>query len=361
MQKEHFHGGNVYKAAKELNMPHDRILDFSANINPLGFAPIAEEIIIDHIKDIVHYPDVEQGELKEAAADYYGISPDNLMPGNGSVELINIVLEALRPSKAVIPSPAFSEYALSCKSRGIEAVFINLRANDFRYDVKLFDKTKDRITPNSLLILCNPNNPTGKLIPKEDLTVMLKGLQNKKSYLMLDEAFMDFVDTDESMVSFIEKYDNLIILKSVTKFFALPGLRLGFVLANRKLIKKLYTLKDPWNINTFAGFVGAGVMRDRQYIANTRQYISQEKRRLWENIKAIPGLASLYPEANFIFVKITKDIKVAALSERLRKKGILIRDCSNYTFLDDSFFRVAVKSTQDNNSLISALRETLDE
>lgn len=359
-RKNHLHGGNVYKAAKELNIPYDRILDFSANINPLGFPPIVEDIIINRIKDIVHYPDVEQRGLKEAAADYYGTDSENLMPGNGSVELINIILEALRPNKTIIPSPTFSEYALSCKSRDIETVFINLRMNDFTFDVELFNNMKDGITKNSLFVICNPNNPTGKLIPKGDLAAILKELQNKKSYLMLDEAFIDFVDVDESMVRFIKEYDNLIILKSVTKFFALPGLRLGFVLACPELIKMFHTLKDPWNINTFAGFVGTEVMGDKQYIDKTHKYISQEKIRLWENLKGIPGLEPLYPEANFVFVKIAGEVKVATLAENLKKKGILIRDCSNYRFLDESFFRVAVKSREDNDILISALKEVMN-
>lgn len=360
MEKKPIHGGNVYKAAKELNIPYDRILDFSANINPLGYPPIVQEIIINRIQDIVHYPDVEQSELKEAAANYYGTNPENLMPGNGSVELINIVLEALRPSKTIIPSPTFSEYTLSCESRGIETVFINLRMNDFRFDIELFDNIKDGITQHSLFIICNPNNPTGKLIQKQDLAIILKELQNKDSYLMLDEAFMDFVDVNQSMVRFIKEYDNLIILKSVTKFFALPGLRLGFVLACPELIKRFHTLKDPWNINTFAGFVGTEVIKDKQYIDETRQYISQEKRRLWENLKSIPGIEPFYPEANFIFIKIAGEVKVSTLVESLMKKGILIRDCSNYRFLDESFFRVAVKSGQDNDILISALKEVMD-
>lgn len=360
MQQNFIHGGNVYKAAKELNMSHEDILDFSANINPLGFPASVKKIILNHIKDIVNYPDVEQEQLKKTAAKYYGTNTDNLMPGNGSVELIHIVLEALRPSKTIIPSPTFSEYALSCQNRNIDTVYINLRTNGFKFDLQIINNLIDTITPNSMLILCNPNNPTGILIKRHDLSVLLEILQNKNSYLLIDEAFMDFVDVNESMVEFIEHYNNLIILKSVTKFFALPGLRLGFVLACPELIKKFHTLKDPWNINTFAGFVGAKVLKDQQYIDKTRIYISQEKLRFWENLKSIPVLEPLFPEANFVFVKMTTDIKVSTLAQSLKKKGILIRDCSNYLFLDSSFFRVAVKRKEDNDVLISALKEVLN-
>ncbi|NLZ52014.1 MAG: threonine-phosphate decarboxylase [Thermoanaerobacteraceae bacterium] len=360
MQLDSIHGGNVYKAAEELNISHDDILDFSANINPLGFPAAVKKIILNHIKDIVHYPNVEQVKLKKAAAKYYGTRPENLMPGNGSVELIHIILEALRPSKAIIPSPTFSEYAISCQNRNIETVFVNLRTNNFRFDLQMIKNLKDAITPSSMLILCNPNNPTGRLIKQQGLSALLEMLSSKKSYLLVDEAFMDFVDVSESMVGVIEQYNNLIILKSVTKFFALPGLRLGFVLACPELIKKFYTLKDPWNINTFAGIIGAEVMGDLQYIDKTRKYIAQEKLRFWRNLKSIPAIEPLYPEANFIFIKMTADIKIPALAESLKQKRILIRDCSNYMFLDDSFFRVAVKSREDNDIFISALKEVLN-
>ena len=142
MRKSNLHGGNVYKASRELSMPYDCILDFSANINPLGFPEVVEDIIIKHIKDIVHYPDVEQWELKQSAAKYYNTSPQNIMPGNGSVELINIILETLRPSKVIIPSPTFSEYSLSCQSRGILTMFPNLRVNGFKFDRNYSVKSK---------------------------------------------------------------------------------------------------------------------------------------------------------------------------------------------------------------------------
>ncbi|MCG1012011.1 threonine-phosphate decarboxylase [Tepidanaerobacter sp. GT38] len=361
MKPNLIHGGNVYKAAQELNISHDDILDFSANINPLGFPEAVKSIILNHIKDIVHYPDVEQIELKKAAAEYYGTSPESIMPGNGSVELIHIVLEALRPSRAIIPSPTFAEYAISCQSRNIDTLFINLRPNNFKFDFQMVNNLTDEIIPNSIIILCNPNNPTGLLTKQQDISVLLDILSDKKAYLLVDEAFMDFVDVDESMATFIEKYDNLMVLKSVTKFFALPGLRLGFVLACPELIKRFYTLKDPWNINTFAGLVGAKVLQDKHYIDKTRKYIREEKLRFWENLKNVPAIQPLYPEANFIFIKITAaDIKVPLLAESLKKNRILIRDCSNYMFLDDSFFRVAVKRREDNDIFVSALKEVLE-
>lgn len=357
MQKEPIHGGNIYKAAKELKVSPAEILDFSANINPLGFPPAVRKVILEHVKDIVYYPDTEQNELREAAASYYGTKPSWITAGNGSVELINIIFEAVEPEEVIIPSPTFLEYARICKNRRLKTLLLDLALNNFRLDAKLFDEIKDTIHPNSIFIICNPNNPTGMLTKRNDLIKILKELKDKNSYMMLDEAFMDFVETNESMVDLIEQYDNLIILKSATKFFAIPGLRLGFVLADTELTKKFYDLKDPWNINTFAEFVGIEIFKDEKYIQDTRSYILKEKKRLWENISKIPQLEPIFPAANFIFVKTLDKIKVPALTENLKQKKILIRNCSNYDFLNDAFFRVAVKKSEENEILISALNE----
>lgn len=359
MQKERIHGGNVYKTAKELNVSPDEILDFSANINPLGFPHSVEKIILEHIKDIAYYPDIDQSELKEAAAFYYGTAVSNIMPGNGSVELINIVFEVVEPKEVIIPSPTFLEYARICKNRRLKIRLLDLTANNFILDIELFNRIKNTINPNSLFIACNPNNPTGIIAKKSDLIVILEELKTRNSYLMMDEAFMDFVEENESMVDFIEQYDNLIVLKSATKFFAIPGLRLGFVIANPELMKTFYDLKDPWNINTFAGFVGKEIFKDEKYIQDTRSYISREKKRLWENISKIPNLEPMFPEANFIFVKTIGKVKVTVLAEKLKQKKILIRNCSNYDFLNDNFFRIAVKKSEENDILISTLNEIL--
>lgn len=359
MQKERIHGGNVYKAAKELNVSPNEILDFSANINPLGFPHAVEKIILEHIKDIAYYPDTEQNELREAAASYYGTKPSCIMPGNGSVELINIVFEAVEPKEVIIPSPTFLEYTRICKNHRLKTRLLDLTANNFILDTELFNRIKNTISPNSLFIVCNPSNPTGIITKKSDLIVILEELKTRNSYLMIDEAFMDFVEENESMVDFIEQYDNLIILKSVTKFFAIPGLRLGFVLTNPELMKTFYNLKDPWNINTFAGFVGTEIFKDEKYIQDTRSYISREKKRLWKNIRKMPNLEPVFPEANFIFVKTIGEIKVTALAEKLKQKKILIRNCSNYDFLNENFFRIAVKKSEENDILISALNEIL--
>ncbi|MCR4432023.1 MAG: threonine-phosphate decarboxylase CobD [Tepidanaerobacteraceae bacterium] len=349
------HGGNVYKAGKELNMPHDKLVDFSANINPLGFPDVVRKIIISRIDDIIHYPDPDQAELKKNAAEYYGVNPENILPGNGSVELINIIMEALKPSKVLIFSPTFSEYARSCRSRGIKVELVDMTKNDCGWDIELVRKMENVICKNSMIIICNPNNPTGKLASKEEITCLLEILQYRKSFLLLDEAFMDFVINSQTLIKDVEKHKNLIILRSLTKVFALPGLRIGFAAGNRELIQKLEELKDPWNINTFAGLAGCEVLKEKSYIDMTRKFISQEKEYLWNKLSDINGLLPFYPEANFVFVKIARGVKSGALADKLKTYGILIRQCGDFDFLDDTYFRVAVRKREENEMLINAL------
>lgn len=353
------HGGEVFKASRELGLPKEKILDFSANINPLGFPSAVPDIIKRHIGDIVHYPDAGQEELILSAAKYFGVAPEFILPGNGSVELIHLLIEALRPKRAVIPAPTFSEYGHSCRPRGIHVDFIEIPPPEFKVDEGFLAKVAYRVEEGTLAVLCNPNNPTGQLVSPVELASFLKELEKKGAHLLLDEAFMDFVEDAYSMVDHLKSHENLIILRSLTKFFALPGLRIGFVLARPHLIEKLRTLKDPWNINTFAGAVTPRVLEDEDYIRKSREFIEREKQWLWKELGEIPGLSPLYPAANYIFVQIEGKVHADAMAERLKERGILIRRCDNYPFLDQRHFRVAVKDRRANTILVAAIREIL--
>lgn len=352
------HGGNVFRVAKQMGIPANKIIDFSANINPLGFPNIVRRVIEEHIDDIVHYPDMEQSEIKRSAAKYYNTAVENIIPGNGSVELINIILETLKPSKVLIPSPTFSEYARLANNRNIDIQLLDITQNDFKFDKKLFNKIQKSITTNTLLMICNPNNPTGNLIAKKDLEYVLEELKKTDSFMLVDEAFMDFVEEPQSMVKSINKNDNLIILKSLTKFFAVPGIRIGFALSNEELINRMNKLKDPWNVNTFAGLIVNVVLEEDNYIQTTRKFINTEKDFLWKRLDEVETLYPFYPSANFILVR-SDFIKAPEMAQELRKKGILIRQCQNFDFLDESFFRVAVKDRKSNEALFSAIKTVL--
>ncbi|TYP56795.1 threonine-phosphate decarboxylase CobD [Thermosediminibacter litoriperuensis] len=355
--EERSHGGNIYEVSKRFKLNHREILDFSANINPLGFPDSVRRIIWEKIDDIIHYPDPGQVELREAASVYYGIKPENILSGNGSVELINLTLEALRPSKVIIPSPTFTEYAFASQNRRIKTELVDMTKNDFYWDDDFVESIKARICPGALVIVCNPNNPTGYLIVKDVIKTLIDETERAKAFLLLDEAFMDFVGESQSLCTEVMSCPNVIVLRSLTKFFALPGLRIGFALGNEKLIKKIEKLKDPWNVNTFAGAVGSAVLKETAYIEKTRKYISQEREFLWDGLRQISCFKPFRPAANFIFVKITAKFGAGFLARELLKRGIAIRECGDFAFLDDSYFRVAVKDRKANETLLEALRE----
>jgi len=357
--KERSHGGNIYEVMREIGWGSEKLLDFSANINPLGFPESVREVIEKNIDSIIHYPDPEQRDLKKAAASYYGVGEENVLPGNGSVELINLALETLRPSKVIIPSPAFTEYAMSAKARGIEVELLDLTKNGFMWDGDFEELLIKKMSLGSLVIVCNPNNPTGILVSSENIRALMKEAKRKGAFLLLDEAFIDFIGEHESLGREAVNYPNIIILRSLTKFFALPGLRLGFAIANRDLVSRIEKLKDPWNVNTFAAAVGREVLKDEEYIKRTREYIDRERNFLWHKLKEFDGLKPFKPSANFILVKITGNFTASYLSRELLKKGIMIRTCGDFAFLDDTYFRVAVKSREDNETLIEALKSIL--
>ena len=355
-----FHGGNIYEAIREIGISHKDLLDFSANINPLGFPDSVREIIKKNIDSIIYYPDPKQRELRKAAASYYGVGEENVLPGNGSVELINLVLETLRPSKVIIPSPTFTEYALAAKNRGIELDLLDMTKNEFVWDNAFVESVIKKISSGVLVIICNPNNPPGNLVKKEIIKTLMEETKRKGAFLLLDEAFIDFIGEHESLSKDVIKNPNFIVLRSLTKFFALPGLRIGFAIAGEELIDKIEKLKDPWNVNTFAAAVGKEVLKDEDYIKKTREYIFREKDFLWRNLKEFNFFKPFKPAANFILVKITGNFKASFLARELLKKGILIRTCSDFAFLDDTYFRVAVKDRRANEILIRALSEKVD-
>ncbi|MCF6097494.1 threonine-phosphate decarboxylase CobD [Thermovorax subterraneus] len=355
-----FHGGNIYEAIREIGISHKDLLDFSANINPLGFPDSVREIIKKNIDSIVYYPDPKQRELRKAAASYYGVGEENVLPGNGSVELINLVLETLRPSKVIIPSPTFTEYALAAKNRGIELDLLDMTKNEFVWDNAFVESVIKKISFGTLVVICNPNNPTGNLVKKEIIKTLMEETKRKGAFLLLDEAFIDFIGEHESLSQEVINNPNTIVLRSLTKFFALPGLRIGFAIADRELINRIEKLKDPWNVNTFAAAVGKEVLKDEDYIKKTREYIFREKDFLWRNLKEFNFFKPFEPAANFILVKITGNLKASFLARELLKKGILIRTCSDFAFLDDTYFRVAVKDRRANEILIEALSQIIN-
>ncbi len=350
------HGGNIAKIISSRKIPLRRIFDFSSNINPLGIPPKAKSIIAKSAGVVTRYPDPECSLAREALAGFLGINKNNILIGNGSNELIHLVPRALGLRNALIYQPAFSEYESSARLAGAKPHFIFAKeSDDFRIDLKL---VRSYVSKVDLIILCNPNNPTGFLLKKSGLLELAKACERNKTHFLLDETFIEFTGGNHSLIKEATRFKYLMVLRSLTKSFSLPGLRVGYLAADKGLIRKLSLFQPTWSVNAIAQQLIAGGILDPQFINKTKAYITKEKQFLFEKLEEIEGVCPYYPQANFIFCKILgKRINTRSLFRRLIRSGILIRDCSNFKGLDNRFFRVAVRSRKDNLYLVSCLKK----
>lgn len=342
------HGGNIYEAEKKYKR---EIIDFSANINPLGLNSNVKRAILNNFDRVLHYPDPDALDITRKISQHWEIGQDNILIGSGSVDLIYLIAFAFRPKTALIPIPTFSEYERAVRITGSNIQFLKLKEeNKFKLDF-----------PDSceadILFLCNPNNPTGNLILKNQ---EIKNLP--KELLIVDEAFMDFLP-DEENHTLIWKAQNdkkIIVLRTFTKFFALPGLRIGYLVAHKENIQKLRQNQVPWSVNSFAQLAGEIVLNNKEYKRHTLNLIDKERKYLFNQIIKIKGLR-LYPSvANFLLIKIEKSNLISnSLAKELLKKGILVRNCSNFRNLNNKFIRIAVRTNKENSKLIGALKDIL--
>lgn len=344
------HGGNIY----EIERKHKRnILDFSANINPLGLSNIIKTKLIKNLDTIRHYPDPYGRNLVKEIARYWKIKEENILLGNGSVEFIYLVMSCLKPKKVLIPVPTFSEYETASRLNNAGIQFVRLKEKDgFTLNIPRHIKT-------DMIFISNPNNPTGNLLIKnKKLNLPLAG----KGFVVIDEAFMDFLPDEErhTLIHRAKRDRGIAVLRSFTKFFAIPGLRIGYLVAHKELVKNLRRYQIPWNVNTLAQLAAKEVLKDRGYIAKTRIFIERERDFLFNEIKKFKNLQPYSSVANFIFVKIKNNhVTSSSLKTCLIKKGILIRDCSNFRNLDSRFIRVAVRSRGENLKLLEGLGRIL--
>ncbi len=347
------HGGNLFKASQEYQK--SQFLDFSANINPLGPPTSVLKAIEKNLSPLIaNYPDPDCVQLKTTLAQYLQIHKKQILMGNGASELIFLLLKDLLPPKVFIPVPTFSEYtyaALACKA---EIIQIPLLGEDFSV---LHDNFLAEAGKGDLVIICNPNNPTGQLFEKNTLERILNKALQQGFYVLLDESFMDFVENKPvfSFIGELDKHPQLFILYSLTKFFALPGLRIGVLLGDPSKIERLEKGKDPWNVNALAQLAGTVALQDQEYIDKTFHYMQKAKKILYRDLQTIPGLKPFYPQANFIFCKLINGTSATELVQYLGNRGILVRNCNTYPLLGESYIRIAVKSLEHNEQLIRNL------
>ncbi len=353
------HGGNVWQYLESATRD---IVDFSANINPLGISDKIKRNIIRNINEIARYPDPESKYLKKSLAGYHGLSSYNFLAGNGSNELIHLIPRALKAKTVLIPIPTFSEYEYAARANNADCLFVKSAGKDnFKIDISALICLVPKV---DIVFLCNPNNPSGSALPRKEILSLLKACNRSDATLVVDEAFVDFADSkkDIAMAEESAGNKNLLVLRSLTKFFVLPGLRAGYVVGHKDTIKKLSRHIYPWNVNTLAQIVSAKVIRDKGYMRHTKRLITKEKAYLYDNLNKIRGVKAYPSDANFFLCSLNDaNIKNAgALTKKLIGRKILIRNCDNFRGLDEKFFRIAVKNREDNVKLISALKGVLE-
>jgi threonine-phosphate decarboxylase len=358
------HGGNIKHSTDHLshsvNSGSGRmgILDFSASINPLGYPEKIRNIVCENFDDIVHYPDIDCAGLRKCISRKIGRSDDEIIVGNGSTELFYLIPRALRPKKGIVFQPTFSEFAEALKNSHTEVFHTVLKEKAgfcFEYDKDHFQDKK-----TEMVFLCNPNNPTGQLVEKAVILTMVR--QHPDVTFVVDEAFMDFVDEPErhSVIHDAGAIRNLIVVRSLTKFYGFPGLRAGYLVAHADLAKKFMEYKEPWSVNTFAQYAAMVALEDEEFISRSRKFMFEERLFLFNELSNIRGLLPYEPTANYIFIKIdVNNMTSLLLREHLLDDGIAIRDCSNFIGLNDKYFRVAVRTRDENMRLIAALKNIL--
>lgn len=356
------HGGDIYGATEEYGWDRNEILDYSANINPLGVPEELKELIISSLDGLVHYPDTECRALKKAISAYMKVPEECIIVGNGETEIIFLLFEVLQPSKVLIPAPTFSEYAEAARRYGAEITYFELKQEDgFRLDfTKLIEQFEEGV---DAVVLCNPNNPTSTLIPKKELEKLIRSARDKNVKVVIDEAFIELTEGDNSnsTADLVGEYENLFILRAFTKIFAIPGLRLGYGIGDFSLVKRMWDKKLPWSVNSMASCVGEYLGNSREYLKASAMWLKAEKSPFVSELCRIHGIQVFLPEANFILLKLTDErLTSEKLCGEMAKRGVLIRDASNFKYLDDSFVRIAIKDRESNSRFIKTLREVVE-
>ncbi len=357
MQK--LHGGNIYRAAREKNLDASDIIDFSASINPLGLSPRFKKYLPSCENAILNYPDQDAHDFIAALSDHHGLPPENILAGNGSTDFIYMLPSLIRPKSVLVVAPSFTEFEHSYqRAKGILFYFVTREKDGFEISKKaLLGELKRGY---SALYLCNPASPSGVLTSAGDMDEIIGTASRKGTCVILDEAFIDFHE-GASKKDLVRNNETLLILRSMTKFFALPGLRAGYLLSHQKNIDKIRDRQEPWSINAVAQQAAVESLSDTAYIHKTVEYVKEARKAFAAELKKVPHL-KLYPgQANFLLLRLKDSAPVssAELYDRLLDRGLLIRTCGDFHGLDETFIRIAVKKKNENKKLVTELKKIL--
>lgn len=335
------HGANIFKYSKSGDL-----LDFSSNINPYGPTERVKKNIREHLDLIARYPDVSYGKLFDVLEKYLGVDKTHISLGNGAMEVIDATISLYE--NIVIFEPAFMEYEIRARVQKKNIKKINLDSS-FKPNVHDLDFDLE----NTLVIITSPHNPSGVSLSKKEFDAIYEKVSNNGGAILMDEAFHEFSSVDYDLAKEISKYKNLFVVRAATKFFSLPGLRLGYLVSNFK--NDIDNHIPTWSVSSLVENLGEDLLLDEEFIISSKAKLAKSRDKLFLELKKIDGIHPLPSDANYILIKTDFDNEV--LFQNLLKKGILVRMCDNYANLGHQYIRVAVKKDEDNEKLLKALKE----
>lgn len=370
------HGGNIFQFAHEQRIEPYEVVDFSANINPLGPSQRGLDALNAQLRYISHYPDATNDDVLNAIADTYGMDKHQITVGNGAAELLYAICRLPGYTGAFVPAPGFSEYkeALEASKIPVRDIFYRPREDDngkpyFEVPYLALETFAAELKGQDgriIVFLGNPNNPDGTLLDKDHIRTVASMLKDANSLLVIDESFIDFVgndplqDNEHSMRSLVNEFDNIIVVHSFTKFYAVPGLRIGAAFANETLITQLQQYIPSWSVNTLAQAYTKAALNDVDYIKRTKQELNEERAFMYNALDDIEGITVYPPSANFILFQVNQEgITANYINEELKKYNMIVRNCDSYVGLTNHWVRIAIKDHDTNIKLVDKLTNIL--
>ena len=370
------HGGNIFQFAHEQRIEPYEVVDFSANINPLGPSQRGLDALNAQLRYISHYPDATNDDVLNAIADTYETDKHQIIVGNGAAELLYAICRLPGYTGAFVPAPGFSEYkeALEASKIPVRDIFYRPREDDngkpyFEVPYLALETFAAELKGQDgriIVFLGNPNNPDGTLLDKDHIRTVASMLKDANSLLVIDESFIDFVgndplqDNEHSMRSLVNEFDNIIVVHSFTKFYAVPGLRIGAAFANETLITQLQQYIPSWSVNTLAQAYTKAALNDVDYIKRTKQELNEERAFMYNALDAIEGITVYPPSANFILFQVNQEgITANYINEELKKYNMIVRNCDSYVGLTNHWVRIAIKDHDTNIKLVDKLTNIL--
>ena len=368
------HGGNIFQFAHEQRIEPYEVVDFSANINPLGPSQRGLDALNAQLRYISHYPDATNDDVLNAIADTYGMDKHQIIVGNGAAELLYAICRLPGYTGAFVPAPGFSEYkeALEASKIPVRDIFYRPREDDngkpyFEVPYLALETFAAELKGQDgriIVFLGNPNNPDGTLLDKDHIRTVASMLKDANSLLVIDESFIDFVgndplqDNEHSIRSLVNEFDNIIVVHSFTKFYAVPGLRIGAAFTNETLITQLQQYIPSWSVNTLAQAYTKAALNDVDYIKRTKQELNEERAFMYNALDAIEGITVYPPSANFMLFQVNQEgITANYINEELKKYNMIVRNCDSYVGLTNHWVRIAIKDHDTNIKLVDKMTD----